>query len=247
MKKSVSFLSILLAAAFLVPLTSQAAADCQNPFRVLDAFKNRKEDYEKRSHSAKCLVHFYLGRTDVGKALLSVLKNQKEDILLREDIMELVSSARLRKTVKVEEALTQEIGEQEQAAVNRTLASANHLLAVTQAVKSMDEVLPLTHLEHDFFRSMSEIAVNESNHVTLRTVAIESLERMAKAVVNSGVYDERSVKLTYDTLREVAISDETSSYYLGAASAFERFSGSNQMYARAQSSGRSLSSEESKK
>lgn len=215
-------LRICLILAFLSATASALAAEECRPFEAsLRGLKDKKLDPEQRGRHAFCLARNHIERTEAAQALLSVVRDSSEDTLLREDVIQAFAEAPLRKRVKLEGKLAPEIGKQEKTAVERTVASAGDLLALTQAVKSMDEIVPATRFEGDFVRALVEISLDEKNHVLLRTHAIEALERVARIAVESGVYDAKSLRLTHDTLKTLAYADD-SGYYNGALFAYAR-------------------------
>jgi hypothetical protein len=136
--------------------------------------------------------------------------------------MEALAVSPLRKTVKVDEPLAPKIDKQSRVALGRTLASAEGILAVTEAVKSMDEVTPLTRYEPDLFRAISDLALDEHKSVILQATAVDTLEQLSRRVVASGVYDDASLRLARDTLRTVANRGDNASFYSGARQAYVR-------------------------
>ncbi len=140
---------------------------------------------------------------------------------LNEDLIEAFSKANLRKKIKVDGHLgPQDLGDQEKAAAG-AVGNANELLAIAGAVKTMDEIVPTTRYEGDFFRALSEIALEESNHVMLRASAVEAMARASKTVVDSGLYDEKSLRLTRETVRTLAMREDVNSYFSGANLAYQ--------------------------
>jgi len=106
--------------------------------------------------------------------------------------------------------------------VSKTLGRSESLLELTQAVKSMDEIIPITQYERDFFRAFSDIALEDSNSVLLRSAAVAALEEASRKVVASGVYDDRSLRMAQEALITVALRDDNGSHFSGAASAYSR-------------------------
>lgn len=205
--------------------------------------RDKGGDPEGRAFHASCLARYHLHRSDASQALLRVIRDKSDDVLLREEVIEAFMEAPLRKRVKVEESLAPEIGKVERTAVERTIASAGDLLAFTQQVKSMDEIVAATRYEGEFVRALADTAMDEENHILLRAVAVEALERIARVSVESGVYDAKSLRLTHETLKALASLEEDESYYSGAASAFVRLEGDARFVAVSQTGGRALSSQ----
>lgn len=216
--------------ALLAP-AAQAAAQITNdecrtsPEYALQELKNPAADPEARGAAGQCLSRFFLDKPEVAQAFLKVIRNPREDILLREDLIQAFAESSLRRKVKVEQALTPKLKPEDNAAVNRTLASAGDILAVAQAVKSMDETVPTTRFEGEFFRAFSEIVIDDSNHVVLRETAVAALEKISAKAVSSGVYDDRNIRLAQETLRTVASRADNGSFYTGANVAYERLAG----------------------
>ena len=152
--------------------------------------------------------------------------------------------------MKLEGKLAPEMGQQEKDAVDRALSGAGSLLAAAQAVKTMEETVPVSRFEPDFFRALSDIALDDSSHVLLRAAAVNALERLSERVFSSGVYDEKSVHLVRDTLHTVAARDDLASFYTNAGQAYNRLAVAGLPgYARdfAVSNGRMLSSVKNEK
>ncbi len=214
-------MSILL--VFLLSVTSWAGAECRSNYgAALQALSRQATDPELRSVAGQCLVKYHLDKTEVAKEILRVLKNPEEDLFLREDLIDAFAHGTLRKKVQVKEALSPELNDQDREAVGRTVASAQDILAVTQAVKSMNETVSTVAMENEFFKVLGEIALNSTNHIILRSMAISALEEASKKIVASGLYEDRSLRITQDTLRALATSGENIDYYSGAHSAYER-------------------------
>jgi hypothetical protein len=211
---------------FSVSGVAHAADNC-GTVRALEKLKNPRESFELRSSLGTCLIQSHLDQAEVARAVLHIVNNSKEDLFLREDLIEALGNAQVRKTVSVEGNLAPKLGDQERAAVDRTIASASSLLAVSQAVKTMDETVPVSHYEADFFRSLEEIARTETNHVLFRAAAITALEKLSKRVVDSGVYDAKTIHLAQESLRSLASRDDNASYYSGAAVSYERLAAAN--------------------
>ncbi len=229
---------------FAISSAAFAAEDCRfTPEVAIRGLKNKAVEPDLRARQGSCLIRFYLDRADAAQALLTVIRDRTDDMILREDLMIAFSEAPLRKRVKLEGAISPEIGKQEKTAMERTVASAGNILAVTQAVKSMDEIIPSSRYEAEFVRALVDVALEEENHVVLRGIAVDSLERVAKVTLDSGVYDAKSLKLTHDTLRALAFTED-SGYYSGAKMAFSRIEQNAELIAAiGNSSGRSISSQ----
>jgi hypothetical protein len=207
----------------MVPVAQAADDECRSsPEYSLQELKNPAADPDKRAETGQCLSRYFLEKPEVAHAFLKIIRNSREDLLLREDLIQAFADANLRRKVKVEQALTPKLNSQESAAVSRTVASAGDILAVAQAVKSMEETVPTTRLEADFFRAFSEIAMDDSNHVILREVAVGALEKISAKAVKSGIYEDRSIRLAQETLRTVASRADSGSYFTGASGAYER-------------------------
>lgn len=203
---------------FFITSSIAQAEDCKNS---LQTFKNKKLEAEQRSQAGICLVQKQLERSDVSLVVLRAIKDPTEDLLLREDLIEAFSKANLRKKIKVDGQLgPKDMGEQEKAAAG-AVGNANQLLEIASAVKSMDEIVPTTRYEAEFFKALSEIALEESNHVLLRAAAVDAMARASRVVVDSGLYDEKLVRLTKETVRTVAMRDDVNSYYSGANLAYQ--------------------------
>lgn len=215
-------LRLLLLASFLVFPSAFAADDCGT--NALQNLKNTKAAGDIRTQAGVCLIAHSLGSPDVARTVLHIIRDGKDDLFLREDLIEALSNTPLRHTIQVTEKLGPQIGKEEKENLDRTLASrsASSLMAVAQAVKSMDELVPITRLEGEFFRALNEIAQDDANHVVLRETAVSALEKISQRVVKSGLYEEKTVRSTQETLRVIASRDDISSYYSGAGNAYQR-------------------------
>jgi hypothetical protein len=215
-------LRYLLAASLLLAANAFAGETCAP--NALQILKSQKSDAELRSSAGACLVTSSLGKSEVAHVVLNIIRNGQEDLFLREDLIEALSNAPLRHTVQVHGDLAPQLGKEDKENLDRTLASrsASSLMAVAQAVKSMDEILPVTRLEGEFFHALSEIAQEDSNHIVLREAAVGALEKMSMRVVSSGVYEEKALRLSQETLRIISSRDDFASYYSGAGGAYDR-------------------------
>jgi hypothetical protein len=198
------------------------AADGSCPASSLATLKNTKADADKRSELGTCLIAGSLGQAEVARAVLHVIRDPHDDLFLREDLIEAFASAPIRKTIEVEGNLAPVVSNEERAALDRTVASAKGLLAVTQAVKSMKETVVTTKFEGEFFRAFSEIAQDEGSHVLLRATAVAALEKLSRRAVESDVYDEKTIRISQETLRVVANRDDNADYFTGANLAYRR-------------------------
>jgi hypothetical protein len=213
--------------ALLVPAAGAADESCRgSPEYSLQELKSKAADPDKRAAIGQCLSRHFLDKPEVAQALLKIIRNPREDLLLREDLIQAFADSSLRRKLRVEHQLTPKLNSQESAAVDRTVASAGDILAVAQAVKSMEEIVPTTRLEPEFFRALSDIVMDDSNHVVLREVAVAALEKISAKAVKSGVYDDRSIRLAQETLRTVASRADNGSYYTGASLAYSRLANS---------------------
>lgn len=201
---------------------ARAAGDCRGSSAELERTVQASRDPDARSRAGTCLVRYHLGRERVAQLVLGILRDSREDLLLREDLVEALGDAPLRKKVRVDGTLGPSLGEQDKVAVERTLASANQLLELTQAVKSMEETMPVTSYESELVRALSEIALDDGSHVLLKELAVSSLEKISKRIVDSGIYDEKVLRLSRETLRTVATREDNGSYYSGAGLVYGR-------------------------
>jgi hypothetical protein len=223
--------TLLLLFTFLISIPAAQAVtanrECRrNPVAALKTLQSG-QDPDARSKAGICLVQSQLDRQEVAKAVLRIMRDSSEDLLLREDLIAAFGESTLRRQIQVDGNLSPELGAQDKAAVERTLASAHGLLAVTRAVKSMQETVPVCALESDFFHALSEIAMDDSSHVLLRASAVEAMEKASKRVAESGVYDEKQLRLVQETLKVVASREDNASYYSGAALAYNRLADSS--------------------
>jgi hypothetical protein len=187
--------------------------------------KDSKIDPDLRSIHGNCLMRHYLTRTDVATLLLKVIRDPSEDILLREDLIEAFGQVNQRKRIKIESNLGVKVSQQDKDAIDKTISNATPLIALTQAVKSMEEMVPATKLENDFLRTFSEIAHNEANHVQLRTVAVSALNNIVSSLIASGIYDDKMVKAYLDQVQAIAAKKDNATYFIGAQLAFRNLSG----------------------
>ena len=234
---------------FLLLLSNTAhAADCRtNSDRALNLLKTPTTEGELRSEEGKCLLRYRLGEANVTQAALKIIRDSREDILLREDLIEAFADSPLRKSIKVEGTRAPALDKQDKLALDRTVSGAQDLLQLTQAMESMDEVVTVTRHEQEFFRAISDIALDDSNPVLLRAKAVAALEQAAKKVYSSGLYDDRGIRQVQETLQTVANRGDTGSYYTGAAEAYGRMASSGlPSFQRLTVPGRALASEKSK-
>jgi hypothetical protein len=216
----------LIALFLLLTTPAFASGDCRSNWSASLRTLKSAPDPDQRSRQGQCLLRHHLDKSEVAQQVLRIIRDAKEDVLLREDLIQAFADSPLRRNIKVDEALGPELDSQDIVAVDRTVAGAQGLLALTQAVKVMNETVPVTRFEQDFFRAIAEVAVEETNPVLLRSTAVAALERAATRVVASGVYDDRSLRLTQEALSTVAARDDSGSYYSGAHSAYGRLAGS---------------------
>ena len=215
---------------FLLFLVSSAIADtgCVTS-SALKQLRARNENPDIRSRAGICLVKSAIQQNEVAQTVLGIIRDNSEDLLLREDLMESIASAPLRQTVKVDDVKMPTVGAEERAAVERTMDGANGLIAITQAVKSMNDTVQTTKYEGEFIRSFSDIAINSQNHIVFRSMAIQALEGMARAAVDSGLYEEKLIRITYETIRSVSAQGEEISEATGANEALVRMDSHTQL------------------
>lgn len=178
----------------------------------LQKLRSLNTDPDLRLDLGFCLVRYQLHRADVAQTALKILKDPSEDILLKEDLVAAFGEAELRKNEKVEESMAPEVNEQEKELLGRTVSSAQDILALTQAVKSMNEVSPVTRYESEFFRTLQSITLDDGNPVLLRAQAVQSLENASKKIVASGLYEERLIRQSYEAMRTVAGRDDVANW-----------------------------------
>lgn len=228
--------------------TSALADECRaKSTRAIADLKNIATDAEERTRIGICLVKTSLDKPEVAEAVLKIIKDGSEDLFLREDLIAAFADSPLRKRIKVEEKIAPTVGAQEKAAVDHTSSSMSDILAVTQAVKSMNEVLPISKLEPEYFRAIGEIAKDESNHVELRAVAVDALAKLSRRVVESGVYEEAALRIAHDSLKIVAATEESSIFYVGAANHYTQLAQAGLPVYSGTNSGRALASVPGKK
>lgn len=212
----------LLSFLFSPAALSIEPADCRHIPLALTALSSLK-DPEHRASAGVCLVRFQLDEPEVAKAVLRILRDPSEDILLREDLIEAFADSPLRRKVRIEMGrAAPKLGRQEEQALERTVSGAQGLVAVTQAMGSMEDISPTTAYEGEFFRVLNDIAIDETSHILLRACAVRALEKISAKVVESGVYEEKYLRLTHETLRQVAAGDDEASYFTAAAPAYSR-------------------------
>lgn len=212
------FLTLLAANAAAAP----APADCRDVSAAMEALAHAREP-EARTKAGACLVRHQLDRPEVAKQVLRILRDPSEDLLLREDLIEAFAESPLRRKVRIEmPKAAPQLGRQEKDALDHTLAGANNLMAVTQAMASMEDTAPVTIYEGEFFRVLNDIAIDDQNHVLLRAAAVAALEKVSAKVADSGVYDEKTLRQTRDTLRSVAAQGDEASYHTEASQAYTR-------------------------
>lgn len=210
MRISILTLTILL----LAPFSAEA---CPNLQKALGLMANHGADAEARSEAAQCLVRSHMGEVSVEKVLLRALKDPQEDLFLKEDILSGLAAISWRKQIVVEGNLGPTINEEQRQAIGRTVAGAESLLAVTQAVKRMNETLSTVALETEFYRTLSDLALDEKNHVVTRMHAVQALEQIALKANASGLYQDRNLKTVRETLQLLQIREENVSAQMGVS------------------------------
>ena len=183
----------------------------ENSLHLLEA---KNTPYEDRTAQAECLMNHHFDQPAVARTILGIIRDTEEEILLREDLMTYLAHVNLRRNEKLEGKLTPEVGNLERKAINRALASAGDILAVTSAVKVMNDTVTMNNFEPEFIRALNAIALDQSSHVILRATAVESLERLLRNIVISGLYSEKLVRISYENLRMLAMRED--GYYAGA-------------------------------
>jgi hypothetical protein len=212
--------SILALLTFLSTPAHASSADCRNVTQSISALADSQKDSDLRSRAGVCLLRNHLDNADVNRAALRIVRDPAEDILLREDLIEAFSEAPLRHKVKLEGRLAPEMGQMEKDAVDRALSGAGSLLAAAQAVKTMEDTEAVSRFEADFFRALSDIALDDSAHVLLRSAAVSALEKISEKTFSSGVFDEKLMRLVRETLKTVAARDDIASTTVNAGNAY---------------------------
>jgi hypothetical protein len=243
MKRFYLFLLLLS----LAPPAASAANPCPGGVdAAVSALRSRSSDPSYRSAAGTCVVRNFLSVPEVSAAALKVIQDPNDDLFLREDLIEAFGDARLRQEVKVEQALAPELNAQDKLALDHTVGGAGKLLALAQAVKSMDDSQIVSPRETDFIKAISGIAKDSKSHVVLRTLAVETLEKVMKQMVDSGLYDERALRVAQESLSSVAYAGDNASYFSGAAEAYGRLAESGLPYFSDVRGGRSIASTKSK-
>lgn len=216
---------LLLLLAF--PALSQAAA-CESragkAVWMKELQKGAKGDDDKRSEAAACLVRSGAwGSPEVSALLLQVLKNPSEHVFVKEDLVESLSEVSWRKTVHVHAPLApSDIKKEDKEALGRTVASAKTLVDIAQAVTEMDDVVPVSKQEGEFLKTIAELSLSTESHIMLRQAATQSLAKITESIAESGVYDEKNLRIALDAIRFGAAQDDNASYYSGARFALEQ-------------------------
>lgn len=237
---------LLFIVSVLLISTSAQASECRHAWEHSLEKLRKSSDPDQRSREGQCLLRYHLNRPAVTQVALKIIRDSKEDVLLREDLIEAFAKSTLRKQIKVEGTLSPELDKQDQDAVDRTVASAQDLIALTQAVKSMNEVVAVTRHEQEFIRAISELALDDTNPVLLRAVAVSALEQASKKIFESGLYDERGLRQVQETLNTIANRDDNGGYYAGAALAYGRLAGLGLPTFVSPNAGRVIASEKAK-
>jgi len=238
-----------LALALFLPLFAHAGgADCRQVPKAVEEISATDKDPELRSRVGTCLIRNHLDQAEVSRAALRILRDPAEDLLLKEDLIDAFADAPLRKKVKVESHLAPKLGQMDKVAVERALSGAGSLLAAAQAVESMDDIEATCRYEADFVRTISDLALDSTSHVLLRASGVRALEKISAKTYQSGVFDEKLVRLMRDTLRTVSARDDLASESLNAGVAYNHLAVAGLPgYAAPASSGRMLSSVKNEK
>ena len=206
---------------------------------------NTAVDSDERGDAATCLIHNQLHDDAAMAQVLRILRDPNEQLFVREDIVSALGAAHWRKKVEIRGSLTPEhISRQEDDALNRTVASAKDILAVTQAVKHMQDTASTSRYEGEFVRVLSELILNKENHIQLRMACVEALTQITKIQLDSGLFDERNLRIAYEALKENSSTSDSASFYSGAGPALEalRSNARGELLATMDKPGRSLSS-----
>jgi hypothetical protein len=197
----------------------------------LKVLRSTQSDPDERIEEAKCLLKYHISKSEVAQAGLKIIKDPNEDLFLREDLVQAFGEATLRRSEKVEEALAPEVNDQDREALGRTVASsAQDLLAITSAVKSMNEVIPTTRWEGEYFRTLHAIVLDDANHILFRETAMQALELASKKVVESGLYDDRLLRQSFEALSTVAAREDITNTNLQVDSTMERLASAGLPY-----------------
>lgn len=226
--KQVLFI-ILSLGRFALPaslaLNAYGSEECRiNLAASILILKESKMEPDFRSVHGSCLMRHFLDRPDVAQAVLKIIRDPGEDLFLREDLIEVFGYINQRRKVKIESNLGPKLGAQERDAVDKMVANASPLLALTQAVKAMDDISPTTKYEFDFLHSFGEIAGNEANHVQLRSTAMNALHNSISSLISSGSFEEKTVRGYLELVQQVTAKKDNGSYFTGAGTAYRNLS-----------------------
>lgn len=198
------------------------ASEFSSVSRSATILKNRKIDSDVRGTHGFCLVKRHLADPEASLAVLNVLRDRGDDLFVREDLAVALGSTGFRREVKVAESPSPAaITAEDREAVNRTVASVNPILQVTEAVKSMREVVAVTPREADFVKALGEVALDEDAHVMFRMVAVQSLTRIVKEMQGSGLSQDQVLHVGYESLKFASELPGEATWYIGAASAYD--------------------------
>lgn len=236
-------ITLIFSLALFAPVAAFSAEGCRNnPAAALAALRSGAAEPEARAAAGACLVRNYLDLPEVSAAALKVIKDSNEDLFLRQDLVEAFADARLRRKVKVKESLAPEVKKEDREALERTASSAGQLLAVAQAVTSMEDTVATCPQESQYLRAITEIAAADETPVVLRASAVASLEKVLPKLVSSGIYDDRAVRFAQEGLRNIAEREDPGAYFSGAGAAYGRLADSNLPFFANPREGRALAS-----
>ncbi len=223
-------LTIIIFASGFVASDARAADECEST-KTLKQLSNKKAGPDLRSQWATCLVKNHLSNARVSQEILKILMNEEEHLFVKEDILGALSQISFRKSVKMDQQITKEITKEEAHAVDRTVASAKNILDVTNAVKTMNDMVPLTTYENDYVAALSNILTNDRAEVELRIGAVQALSNIVQSMIDSGMYDEKLLLTVYDVFHRTSLQDDAGSYYSGAQTAYHKLQNLFQKYA----------------
>src|SRR4051812_33529726 len=122
-------------ALIFVLLSASAHAESSDCPKVREGLQmlSTSKDPVARSHAGTCLVRSHIDDANVARTVLGVLRDSREDILLKEDLIEAFAECSLRRTIRSEHSSDLSLGAQEKEAVDRNLGSVGGILAAAEA------------------------------------------------------------------------------------------------------------------
>jgi hypothetical protein len=190
--------------------------------RALQILQNPRNQIEAKQEAAKCLVRSHLSREAAAKEILSILQSKEEDLFLREDIMTALADHPWRRSIQVQGKVAPALNQSDREALVKAVGPASSILDLASSLKEMREIVPTTQRESEIIRTVSLIVLDDQEVLALRQAGVRVLTGFVEKAVESGLWQEKTIRMAQETLLTLKQREDVSSWSTGAEEGYEK-------------------------